>query len=237
MCGRYTLVEPAPTLAEIFAAELLGDLPAELLRPRYNIAPSQTILIVRSQEGARRIVTASFGAVSAAGSMVLNARAETMGEKRTFRAAFANRRCIVPASGFFEWQRGHGGKDPSLIRPADALVLALAGLWSPGIPVPHRGGHGEAGKLDVCWIVTVDANEDVAPLHDRMPAVIRREHIGSWLDPGTPEPVLHEIIAAGRGVALSKTAVSRRVNRVENDDEDCIAAVNPAPRRQLRLFE
>ena len=179
MCGRFLLSTPARALAEHFQ---LDEVPS--LFPRYNIAPTQPIGVVRLAEGQGRREWAilSWGLVPGwagdpdVGSRLINARAETAAEKPSFRAAFRSRRCLVPADGFYEWQAAGRRKTPHLIRPRQPGPFAFAGLWERW----HDPGDV---CLETAAILTTEANEAVRPIHERMPVLLRPQDYAAWLDP------------------------------------------------------
>jgi putative SOS response-associated peptidase YedK len=178
MCGRFLLSTPDRELAAHFEVEVPS------LFPRFNIAPTQPIGIVRLPEGQtqRAWATVSWGLVPGwagdadVGSRLINARAETAADKPSFRAAFRRRRCLVPADGFYEWKPAGRHKQPYLIRPRQGGPFAFAGLW--------ERWHGPGGvSLETAAILTTEANEVVRPLHDRMPVLLRPQDYAAWLDP------------------------------------------------------
>ena len=185
MCGRFALITPGAILAEQFQ---LAETPE--LTPRYNIAPTQPVVAVRltPQSGARELTLFCWGLIHSwakdkkmSGRMI-NARAETAAEKPAFRAAFKRRRCLIPADGFYEWQKQNGQKQPMYIHARDGLPLALAGLWETW--------HAADGSvIDSCTILTTTPNELIAPIHNRMPVIVAPEDYTTWLDP-TPDPEL-----------------------------------------------
>jgi putative SOS response-associated peptidase YedK len=180
MCGRYLLATPAEAIARWFDFD-----DAPVIPPRYNVAPSQTVPVVRMAEDRtrRECVLVRWGLVPSwakdtnFNASTLNARAETLAEKPAFRTSFRRRRCLVPADGFYEWKEvGKKHKQPHVIRPLDGQPLAFAGLWdcwqAPG---------GET--LQSMTIVTTSANALLRPLHERMPVILPPEHYALWLDP------------------------------------------------------
>lgn len=177
MCGRFTLFDPGEALADIF-----GLAEADLPGPRYNIAPSQPVAAVRlAPEGAgRELVMLRWGLVPpwagdpSIGNRMINARAEMAPSMPAFRAAFRSRRCLVPASGFYEWKRLAGRKQPYHVRMRDGRPFAMAGLWER-----WQGASGPA--LETCLLITTEANELLAPIHDRMPAIVSPDGYDLWL--------------------------------------------------------
>lgn len=218
MCGRYTLTAPGDVLLETFELDS-----APPLAPRYNIAPTQEVTIVRrSEAGARELVLVRWGLVpfwakeAAIGNRLINARAESLAEKPAYRDSFRKRRCLVPATGFYEWKAIEGGKQPYLFRRSDHGVFALAGLWS-------RWNERETGApLESCAIVTTEPNELAATVHDRMPVILPRDAWPLWLAADVPVPDLATLFAPRPVDGLVVHAVSRRVNSPANDVAACL---------------
>jgi len=224
MCGRYFLTHPG----DVLAAELGLETAAEL-EPRYNIAPSQPVPIVRaSEDGERELATVRWGLVphwakeAAIGNRLINARAETAAEKPSFRDALKRRRCLIPASGFFEWQKVEGGKQPWLLRRADGGPLAFAGLWS-------RWRDRESGdELETCTILTTSPNRVAAAVHDRMPVILAEPARGVWLDPASdPARDLPALLVPSPDEELEAFPVSRLVNDPRRDDPRCLEPLTP----------
>lgn len=222
MCGRFTLFASMPALSDRFGAP-----PAEELSPRYNIAPAQRILAVRPSPatGMREFTRLRWGLVPSwsrdptIGNRLINARAETAPSKAAFRSAFRSRRCLLPSSGFYEWMRLVGGKQPYFIRLRDGEPFALAGLWEPGT----AGGEAQP---ETCAILTTEANAVVSPIHDRMPVIVRREHYGRWLDSG-PESAdsLKGVLEPYSPEEMETWPVAPFVNNPKVDDKSCIDPV------------
>jgi putative SOS response-associated peptidase YedK len=168
------------------------------------------------------------------GPPLINARAESVADKPTFRHALRRRRCLIPADGFFELQptpgvTSRGKKQPHLIHRSDDGVLAFAGIWDSWIEKnPKHSTHGPGGReplrIESCTIVTTDANATLAPLHDRMPVILSPNDYALWLDPAVrePEAVAH-LLVPYEGDELMAEPVSTHVNRVANDDPECVA--------------
>ena len=215
MCGRFFLLASPREVADLFG---LADVPD--IAPRYNIAPTQPVAVVRLANADRELVRLRWGLIppwSRDGKAAqINARSETAADKPTFRTAFRKRRCLIPASGFFEWmQTGAKKKQPFCIRLADDKPFAFAGLW--------ERWEGPDGPVDSCAILTTEANELVRPVHDRMPVILDRRHFGQWLDPaeqdaGALAPLLRPF-AADR---MHAYPVSTLVNSPRNDDARCL---------------
>ena len=218
MCGRYNLVTDAQALVDFFEVANLVD-----VRPRYNIAPSQDIVVVRQQQGERKLAYMHWGLIpfwakdSTIGRHTINARAETVAEKPAFRAAFRKRRCLVPATGFYEWKRENGRKQPYNIRAADGGLFAFAGLW-------EQWKQDDDTVIESCTIIVTRANETVAPIHDRMPVILPADSYQAWLDPGNQDQaLLKAMLEPCPSRWLSADPVSTRVNNPGNDDPDCLA--------------
>ncbi len=211
MCGRFALVSEKHILEALFDLDWRED-----LIERYNIAPTQNITAVRlsPERGKPETANLRWGLVPfwaddfAVGNKMINARAETVAEKPSFRQAFKKRRLLIPASGFFEWKKPH--KQPFYICREDGQPFAFAGLW-------ERWDKGDT-PLESCAILTTTPNELIASLHDRMPVIIAPEAFRIWLDPQTPAGRLSELLGPYPSDELTAYPVSRRVNSPGNDD-------------------
>lgn len=242
MCGRFT---QSFTWAEICDFYRLIDEIAPNLEPTWNIAPAQPALVIAKDEDRSRFAAMRWGLVPfwakdvSVGAKLINARAETLDEKAAFRYALRSRRCIIPASGFYEWRRQPKGKQPYFVTSAGGEPLSLAGLWEVW------------NELLTFTVITVAANDAVAPLHNRMPAMLTQAEAEEWLaigGAGLLRPCANEM--------LRMWPVSTRVNTSANNDarlveEIAVAEVSPAPKpagkakeeqaeapppKQLRLF-
>jgi putative SOS response-associated peptidase YedK len=221
MCGRYTQMRTWAELLDLYGiAESLSpsNFPA-----RYNIAPTQAVPVVRRQRGSgeRELVTLRWGLVPSwakdidIGARMINARAETLADKPSFRAAFKERRCLIVADGFYEWQaRPKGAKQPWFITVADARPFAFAGLWE------EWWGAGST-LVETCTIVTTEANAALRPIHARMPAILPADRFEAWLDPAAAATDLKALLAPYAG-EMATRPVGRRVNAVGNDDPGCV---------------
>jgi putative SOS response-associated peptidase YedK len=236
MCARITRTTTAVEIPDLFG---LGyDL---ALPPRYNVAPSQAVPVVRADgRGGRELVEMRWGFVphwsrDPKPAALVNARAETAAEKPAFRDAFRRRRCLVPADGFYEWEHVGRRKQPYHFRRAGGGLIAFAAVWdtwaSPG------------GPVDGFAVLTTDANEVVRPLHDRMPAILDPDHFAAWLDPREYRPAaLLPLLTPYPAAGLEWWPVSDRVNAVTVEEPGLTTAVAlPAPRRagwvQPSLFD
>jgi putative SOS response-associated peptidase YedK len=227
MCGRYELHANPAAIALAFGLAYPPELHA-----RYNIAPMQQVPIVRvNAQGERELVQVRWGLVPrwakepSIGAKMINARAETVAVKPTFRTAFRRHRCLLPADGFYEWQvRSDGSKQPMRIGLQDGSLFGLAGLY-------ERWLSPEGEPLDTCTILTTEANSLLAPLHGRMPVIVPPQAYEQWLDASTPDP--SALIAPYDARAMSYWPVSTRVNNAKVDDAQCIERLvedeEPAP--------
>jgi putative SOS response-associated peptidase YedK len=225
MCGRFTLRTPQSVLVNQFALEA-----EPTLFPRYNIAPSQPIAVVRalSQESAaasRELVKLRWGLVPSwaqdpsIGNQLINARSETAAAKPAFRSAMRHRRCLIPSDGFYEWKKIGKQKQPYFIRRPDDKPFAFAGLWD-------RWTDPEGRPLETCTILTTDANELLRPLHNRMPVIVEPADYATWLDPRLTDPErFRPLFTSLTASQLVMSPVSTLVNSPANDDAACIAPV------------
>lgn len=215
MCGRFAFYSPSEATAALFGVD--GALAVE---PRYNIAPTQFVAAIRNNETqARELVMLRWGLVPfwardpAIGNRMINARAETVAEKPSYRQAFKHRRCIVLADGFYEWHREGDIKTPYFISLASGEPFALAGLWE------SWKDRESNESLQTTTLITTAANDFMKPLHHRMPVILQPETADEWLS-GRNECLQGE---AERAPALHAWPVSRRVNNARNQGEDLIA--------------
>jgi putative SOS response-associated peptidase YedK len=219
MCGRFTQQRPASELAEIFAAEPLGDDPG----PRYNVAPTDEALVVVQRDDRRAVVPYRWGLIPhwadspRVASRMFNARAETLTASPAFRDALVRKRCLVPVDSFYEWRREGSVRQPYTIGRADGRPLVLAGLWSgwrdPATQTVRR----------TFTIVTTRPNRTMAELHDRMPVVLDDADWPIWLDPaGADEGELLAMLEPRDAPELALRAVSQLVNNVRNDGPELV---------------
>jgi putative SOS response-associated peptidase YedK len=153
---------------------------------------------------------------------MINARGETVDSKPSFRQAFRSRRCLVPADGFYEWQKVDGSKQPYLIEPAEEGVMAMAGLWEEN----QKVSEGDQ-PIRSFTIITTNANAFMSRLHDRMPVILQPKDFDRWLDPGYQDlPALKALLAPAKDESLRMTPVSRHVNSPKNDDPRCVEPVS-----------
>jgi putative SOS response-associated peptidase YedK len=222
MCGRFVLTAPRQALTKLFPLFDLPDVP-----PSYNVAPTQAVLAVRVPHGQEQPAPAllKWGLVPgwaddpALGNRMINARAETAAEKPAFRSAFRQRRCLVVADGFYEWQKAGGKKQPYLFRLRGGEPFAFAGLWE------HWEKDGLA--IDSCTILTTDPNELVKPVHDRMPVILSPHDFDLWLDPKVQKgPELQALLRPFPAEAMTAFPVGLRVNNPRHNDADCVAPLS-----------
>lgn len=223
MCGRFALFTDPATLGEYF--ELGAPPDAALVAVSYNVTPGRDVAAVRvDRDGVRRLHALRWGLVpfwakeAAIGHRLVNARLESLADKPAFREALTRRRCLIPASGFYEWAEPAGGgkrarKQPYFVRPRAEPLFAIAGLWERwrGVPAAPL-----ATPLESCVIVTTPANDALAPIHDRMPLLIARADFERWLDPSTTAGEAAEL--AARAPALDAWPVGLGVNDPANDE-------------------
>ena len=211
MCGRYTLYHDEQDLTELF------ELDAFAWAPRYNIAPTQTIPIVREGPAGRERLDARWGLVpawvkdlSSFRALLFNARAETVGEKHAFRDAARRARCVLPASGFYEWRSEGDGKQPYYVRRRDGAPMALAGLYAErAVGQPSRSAT----------VLTTEPNELLANLHDRMPVILERAAIARWLDPDARDVFeLDDLLRPCASELLEAYPVGRAVGNARIDE-------------------
>ncbi len=215
MCGRFAQHLSWRELHELY--NLSSGIPALNVQPRYNGAPTQVFAICRLDESGNRSaakhrwgLVPSWAKDVSIGPRLINARAETVSEKPAFRSAFRSRRCLVPASGWFEWQRSGDSKQPHYLLRADGSPLSFAGLWE------HWDKEGE--PIRSFSIITTEAASALAAIHHRQPAIIGGDGIAKWLDPTSPRDVLLDLVRKPYLGPYEMRAVSTRVNSVRNDD-------------------
>tara|TARA_R110002126_G_scaffold106107_3_gene240838 strand:- start:16517 stop:17215 length:699 start_codon:yes stop_codon:yes gene_type:complete len=221
MCGRYAIFERPQSLQGLLEFDDAEDFEA-----RYNIAPTQRVPVLRPKEqgDGLRLDMLRWGLVPAwakdpkIGSRMINARAETLAEKPSFRAAFQRRRCVLPTSGYYEWQMSPDGKRPHFIRRKDGGPLFLAGLW-------ERWGKGEDEPLETCTIITTSANAALESLHHRMPVVLEPAQFPAWFDPAGERAALEDMLVPAADDVLEAFEVDRQVNSVRNDGPACIEPI------------
>ena len=221
MCGRYQFSETGKQIAGQLGAVLRS---ASAEEPRYNVAPTQHAPVLLQESGARILDMYRWGLIpfwakeASIGNRMINARAETVAEKPAFRDAYKRRRCLIPASGFYEWQRTDDGKVPHWIHPAEGGLLTFAGLWEEWRPE-------DAEPIGTYTILTTSANGFMQRIHDRMPVVLSPEERDVWLDPEAGARDLGALLGPGPEDLLEAHPVSTRVNSPANDDPRLIQPV------------
>ncbi len=232
MCGRYTLTADGESVKTAYG---LVEAPFDY-RPRYNIAPSQDVLVVANGRQGRRAGVMRWGLVpawadsAAEGARMINARSETVAERAAFREAFDRRRCLIPADGFYEWRQAGNIKIPMRITVGER-PFAFAGLW-------ERWQRGDAEPLYTCTILTTSPAPSIASIHDRMPVILRPEQYDIWLDQEADDAILKALLQPYSGDDLQAHPVSNLVNKVDNDGPECIVAVEaPVVTEQTTLFQ
>lgn len=218
MCGRFALFDSEYALERQFGAAI-----GFAMAPRYNIAPSQPVLALRrGAAGALEFTHLDWGLVPAwtkdprDAIRPINARSEGVSEKASFRGPFRHHRCLIPASGFFEWKKAGGGKQPFFVRPKGGGLFGLAGIWD--------GWMGSDGsEIESCAILTTGSNALMAPIHDRMPVILAPDDYALWLDTAAPvSPELSALLAPYPAEAMEAYPVSTIVNSPTVDREDCV---------------
>lgn len=232
MCGRYVSATDPQKLAVQFNAEELRISDSRPPEPNYNVAPTNTILVVAEDaDHVRHIDTMRWGLVPSwarnpsIGGRMINARAETVGAKNAYRHAFAYRRCIIPADGFYEWKRpeSRGRKQPYYIRASDGQPLAFAGLW-------ERWAHenAEDSPLVTTAIITVGANSMLETVHDRMPAILPASTWDSWLDPANRDTEqLRKLLVPANEDVLEMYPVTTDVGSTRSNGHRLIDPIDP----------
>ncbi len=230
MCGRFVSSSPPDQLAKYFDVEALGE---SLLDPNYNVAPTNDIYAVLESGGVRRMEPLHWGLVPfwakelKIGNRMINARSETLATKNAFRSAFKKRRCIIPADGFFEWEKieGRKTKQPYFIHRKDDEPLAFAGLWEV-----WRGPDRDSDEsVTSCTIITTSANETMEKIHDRMPVILPPSAYDEWLDRDDDDvETLGRLLVPAPVSLLTMHTVSTDVNKVQNKGPELIESIDPS---------
>jgi putative SOS response-associated peptidase YedK len=219
MCGRFTQRHKAAEVAEYFGLEAVPD----FIVPRYNIAPTQVVPVIHERDG-RVALACRWGLVPfwakdpAIGNKLINAKAETLAEKPSFRYAFEKRRCLIPADGFYEWDKRTKPSKPLFIHRRDDGLFAFAGLWEE-----CKLLNGET--LRTCAIITVEPNVLIGGFHHRMAAILPREDEANWLDPSAEAQALLPLLRPYAGAELVADVVSRAVNDARVDEPGLVKPV------------
>ncbi len=221
MCGRFTLFASPAVIQEAFD---LAEAPVGLT-PRYNIAPTQPVAVIANDAAARRLQFMRWGLIPSwakdpeIGSRLINARAETLAEKPSFRTALRRRRCLIVADGFYEWRKDDGGKTPFYIYLRSQQPFAFAGLWDVW-QAP------DGGVIPTCTIITTGPNSLLAALHDRMPVILPPDAYAHWLDPALQTPAdVASLLISFPAAEMMLRQVARTVNSPHNDSAACIEPV------------
>lgn len=227
MCSRYNLTAPPEAVRAFFAAQGEADFP-----PRYNIAPTQPTLIVRSGPAqARELRLVRWGLIpswakdpSQLKTTLINARAEGAADKPSFRGPLRHRRCLVPATGFYEWTGAPGAKQPHHMTPRGGRIMALGGLWE------HWLG-ADGSEMESMAILTVAANAAMQHIHDRMPLILQPDDFERWLDcrPGSAN-VVEDLLQPAPNEFLDVARVSRKLNNVRSEGPGLLVGEDDSPR-------
>lgn len=225
MCTRYVLLKEH--LRELLARLGLEANPDFV--SRYNIAPASLVPAVRKPRDGAKVesvslrwgLVPSWAKTSESATQLVNARAETVASKPSFRDALRKRRCLIPATGFYEWEHRGRTKQPWVFRRRDDQPFAFAGLW--------ESWHGADGApLETFAIITTEPNELMRPIHDRFPVMLAPDQFGQWLDPGVTEPdELAPLLRAPPSDTLTANTVSRHVSNVRHEGPECLAPAGP----------
>ena len=220
MCGRFVQAQDLAEYAEYFGAAIVVS---ESVAPSWNVAPTSQIYAVAEHERQRRLGTFQWGLIpwfakdQKMGARHINARAESVHAKPSFKRSFVNRRCLIPVDGFYEWERlEDGDKLPHYMFHRDGSPLALAGLW---------GSWGDEGdqRITSCTVITTTANKLVAPIHDRMPVILTEDVWDRWLDSGFGDvEALRSMLTSHDPGVMGEYPVSTLVNKVSNNFPECI---------------
>ena len=232
MCGRYRLSRRKELLADYFKADL-SDF--DNWEPRYNIAPTQSVPVVRqiSQNDRPKLSLVRWGLIPSwasdpsIGARTINARAETVASKPSFREPLRKQRCLVPGDAFYEWKRATSGKQPYCFEVSDGAMFAFAGLWDRWLAADGR-------PIETCTILTTTPNDLLADVHDRMPVILPHDTYRAWLDPGIQdESVALGMLRPFQANLMRRFPVSAMVNRVTNDGPECCTPVKLAAEPRL----
>jgi putative SOS response-associated peptidase YedK len=230
MCGRYRLSRK-DRFAQYFEVD-----PFENFEPRYNIAPTQPVTVVRRAGNARDLATMRWGLIpswsqdASIGASLINARSETVLEKPAFRDSFRSRRCLIPANGFYEWKRAGKSKQPYHFGLNDDELFAFAGLWDR-----WRGPEGKT--VESCSILTTTPNELLSDVHDRMPVILSQMHYEAWLmAPVSEGERLQELLVPIEAERMRCYPVSAMVNAAQNESPECARQIEVGPDQRSSGF-
>jgi putative SOS response-associated peptidase YedK len=228
MCGRFTLKSPE----RIKFQRLVNTFDLDNIIPRYNIAPSQNVLAVVERDSVREVTQLQWGLIpfwSKEAKGFINARVETIDEKPTFSESFQRRRCLIPADGFYEWERlNKKTSQPYYFQMKDGAPFAFAGVWDRW--------KSNGNTINSCAIITTTANELLSTIHHRMPVIMPPESHDLWLDAASRAADLKDLLVPFPASEMTSHAVSRNVNDTKQDDEDLLQPVDPTVGVNLRLF-
>lgn len=222
MCGRFTLTLNSSQIQAAFPELIVPD----GIEPRYNIAPSQPVAVVPN-DGQNRLDFFVWGLIPSwakdptIGNRLINARAETLAEKPSFRSAFRRRRCLVISDGFYEWRQepGRKAKTPMYIQLQDGRPFAFAGLW-------ENWNSPDGSNILSCAIITTEPNSLMSSIHNRMPVILPHENFDAWLDPAEQDPArLNQLLAPYPSEVMQAHPVSMLVNSPANESPDCVVPV------------
>jgi len=237
MCGRFALKTNPKKLAQTIKAVMEPNL--EALEPRYNIAPSSTVPVIRYQQNQRVMEALKWGLVPSwakdpsIGFKLANARADSVAEKLSFRTAFKNQRCLVPVDGFYEWNQTTKPKQPHYFFMKNGEPFFLAGLWEF-----WSEKYGKGGSLTTFTLITTEANAVLSPIHDRMPVILDPENFETWLDPNNHDVEgLKKLLKPYDASRMSTHPVSTFVSNARNEGPQCLEAIKlSTPDSQTRLL-
>jgi putative SOS response-associated peptidase YedK len=238
MCGRFVSASPPDELARYFD---VAEVAEQVLEPSYNVAPTKDVYVVVETGGVRRLETFHWGLIpfwakdAKVGQRMINARADSVTTKNAYKRAFLKRRCLIPADGFYEWQKLDDGpkpkKQPVYVERRDGEPIAFAGLWELWRP---KDSDDESAWIRSCTIITTEPNETMAPIHDRMPVLLPPSAWSAWLDPANDDvDTLGQLLVPAPDELLQVHPVSTRVNNVRNDDSALIEPFDPAEEKLL----
>ena len=237
MCGRFAVTLPTDAMAQLFDALPANDLPEV---PDYNVCPTTRIATVRAEEGQRRLAPMRWGFLPqwykspTDGPLLINARAETLAEKTSFKRPFATKRCIIPADGFYEWKKveGHKRKQPMFLTTIDGSPFAFAGLWEAWSNEQELDDAGEPLQLFSCTIVTCEPNDAIANVHDRMPVMLPPDAWDTWLDRDNRDlKALQDLLVPAPSGLIRMHPVSTEVNNVRNNGPHLVDEAKPVTGR------
>ena len=224
MCGRYASSRDARDLVDAFEVE---QEPEQVLPPSWNVAPTDPVYAVLARGGTRSLRVLRWGLVPSwakdakGAARLINARSETLTSKPAFRSAYARRRCLVPADGYYEWQRDGARKQPWFLTSRDGAPLAMAGLY-------EVWSREDGERLWTCTVITTEAADDLGHVHDRTPLLVPRADWQRWLDPEVEDPGQELLVPATPGV-LDAWPVSPAVGNVRTNGPELVEPLPPAP--------